>query len=203
MDVYKDPQSHQTRRTLIDRLVNRVDSDWHQFFDTYWRLIYNTAYASGLSPSDCEEVVQETVMAVLKRIDTFRYDPEKGRFRSWLLSITRNKVKDQFRRIAQLKKISELDENSDMDPGPEWESSVEQGWGEEWQKNLLYAAMDNLKKKLDPKHFQVFYMINIEDSTASEVSDFLGISRMRIYLINHRVKKQIADEVQRLGKEIF
>lgn len=203
MDVYKDPQSHQTRRTLIDRLVNRVDSDWHQFFDTYWRLIYSTAYAAGLSPSDCEEVVQETVMAVLKQIDTFKYDPEKGRFRSWLLSITRNKVKDQFRRIAQLKKISEMEENAELDPGHEWEPGVEQGWGEEWQKNLLYAAMDNLKKKLDPKHFQIFYMINIEESSASEVSEFLGISRMRIYLINHRVKKQITGEVQRLGKEIF
>jgi RNA polymerase sigma-70 factor (ECF subfamily) len=204
MDVYKDPQSHQTRRTLIDRLGHRMDADWYQFFDNYWRLIYNSALRAGLSPSDCEEVVQETVMAVFKQIDTFRYDPDRGRFRSWLQSITRNKIRDQQRKIVRQRKLLQKEADSIPDNIADCdESSGDSDWGEEWQKNLLHAALDNIKKKVDPKHFQVFHMINIEDTPIAEVSSFLGIGRVRIYLINHRIRKQVASEVHRLGKEII
>lgn len=134
MDVYKDPQSHQTRRTLIDRLVRRLDSDWHQFFDIYWRLIYNAAYGAGLSPSDCEEVVQETVMSVFKQIDSFRYDPDKGRFRSGLMSITRNKIRDQYRKISRQNSFDEAEVSNLMDAYEPWETSV---GGDEWQKTCF------------------------------------------------------------------
>lgn len=63
--------------------------------------------------------------------------------------------------------------------------------------------MDNIRKRVDPKHFQVFHLLNIEDSPMEEVFEFLSLDRLRVYLINHRVKKLVAREVQRLSKEII
>src|SRR5437868_13823210 len=88
-----------TRRSLVDRLANWDDQRrWQDFFDTYWKLIYSTARKSGLTDSEAQEVVQETVITVAKKIDKLHYDPALGSFKSWLLQITRWRIADQFRK---------------------------------------------------------------------------------------------------------
>ncbi len=88
-----------TRRSLVDRLVNWDDQKrWQEFFDTYWKLIYATARKSGLTDAEAQEVVQETVITVAKKIDKLKYDPAIGSFKGWLLQITRWRIVDQFRK---------------------------------------------------------------------------------------------------------
>src|SRR6267142_2095775 len=61
-----------TRWTLIQRLKKWDDHEgWREFFDTYWRLIYATALKSGLVEVEAQEVVQETVISVCRKIGEF------------------------------------------------------------------------------------------------------------------------------------
>src|SRR5438093_6906525 len=88
-----------TRRSLVERLANWEDQRrWQEFFDTYWKLIYSAARQSGLTDSEAQEVVQETVITVAKNIDKLKYDPAIGSFKGWLLQITRWRIADQFRK---------------------------------------------------------------------------------------------------------
>src|SRR5213592_3931757 len=92
-----------TRRSLVDRLANWDDQKrWQEFFDTYWKLIYSTARKSGLTDAEAQEVVQETVITVAKKIDKLKYDPAIGSFKGWLLQITRWRIVDQFRKRDSL-----------------------------------------------------------------------------------------------------
>ena len=87
-----------TRRSLVDRLVNWDDQKrWQEFFDTYWKLIYSAARKSGLTDAEAQEVVQETVITVAKKIDKLKYDPAIGSFKGWLLQITRWRIADQLK----------------------------------------------------------------------------------------------------------
>ena len=53
-----------TRFSLLQRLKHWADRDsWQEFFDTYWRLLYNVARKAGLSDADAEEVVQDAWLA--------------------------------------------------------------------------------------------------------------------------------------------
>src|SRR5205823_3032267 len=86
-----------TRRSLVDRLANWDDQKrWQEFFDTYWKLIYSTARKSGLTDAEAQEVVQETVITVAKKIDKLKYDPAIGSFKGWLLQITRWRIVDCY-----------------------------------------------------------------------------------------------------------
>src|SRR5207248_6656651 len=88
-----------TRRSLVDRLENREDQkSWHDFFETYWRLIYSVASKAGLNDAEAQDVVQETVITVVKNIGGLKYDPKAGSFKGWLLHITRWRIADQFRK---------------------------------------------------------------------------------------------------------
>src|ERR1700704_35998 len=70
-----------TRYSLLSRLQNWEDQEsWRVFFDTYWRLIYSVALKSGLTQTEAEEVVQETVICVAKDIQKFKRDPQRGSF---------------------------------------------------------------------------------------------------------------------------
>src|SRR5690348_16347273 len=97
-----DPSGNElipTRATLIQRLKNWQDqASWQDFFDTYWQLIYGVARKAGLTESEAEDVVQETMFSVAKHMPTFKYDPAIGSFKAWLLTMTR------WRIIAQLRK---------------------------------------------------------------------------------------------------
>src|ERR1043166_1612064 len=88
-----------TRYSLLSRLQDWDDQEsWRTFFDTYWRLIHATAIKSGLSESEAEEVVQETVIAVAKGIHKFRRDRAMGSFKGWLKNLTRWRIADQLRK---------------------------------------------------------------------------------------------------------
>jgi DNA-directed RNA polymerase specialized sigma24 family protein len=86
-----------TRKSLLDRLANWEDNaSWQDFFNTYWKLIYSVALKSGLSHSESQDVVQDTVLAVARSIGKFNYDPNVCAFKSWLLQVTRSKIANQF-----------------------------------------------------------------------------------------------------------
>jgi len=89
-----------TRRTLLSRLRNLDDQEsWRTFFNLYWRLLYNVARKSGLDDGGAQEIVQDTVIAVARKMPEFRYDPARGTFRQWLLRITRRRIIDHLRLI--------------------------------------------------------------------------------------------------------
>src|SRR5438034_856577 len=85
-----------TRKSLLVRLKNWDDEQsWDEFCKIYERLIHDTARKAGLRNVEAQEVVQETLLSIAKKIAGFNYDPEIGSFKSWLLQITRRRIVDQ------------------------------------------------------------------------------------------------------------
>src|SRR2546422_10973795 len=88
-----------TRTSLLNRLKHWSDErSWEEFFNTYAKVIYRFAMKAGLSDAEAQDVVQETVITVAKKIPGFKYDRSLGSFKGWLLTITRRKVIDQLRK---------------------------------------------------------------------------------------------------------
>src|SRR5215467_8462493 len=86
-----------TRYSLLSRLQDRGDQEsWKDFFDTYSRLIYSVAVKSGLTETEAEDVVQETVISVVKHIHKFERDRALGTFKGWLKNIIRWRIADQL-----------------------------------------------------------------------------------------------------------
>ena len=137
-----------TCASLPGRLKDLDDQEsWRDFFETYWKLIYNTAVRAGLSHADAEEVVQETVLTVVRRIDSLKYDPAIGSFKGWLLNTVRWRIADQFRKNAARREVVAPAEE-DGDHPQLWIEQVpdqfnwEEVWELDWRQNLLDAAIE-------------------------------------------------------------
>jgi RNA polymerase sigma factor (sigma-70 family) len=198
-----------TRRSLITRLKDWDDHEgWREFFQTYWKLIYSVAIKSGLTDSEAEDVVQETVVTVAKTMDTYRYEPEKCRFKTWLMRITRMRIVDQFRKrgpefaaYGARAGPATRTPTEERIPDPT-QPFVETLWDEEWHKNLVDAAMDRVKRRVKPEHYQIFYLSMVKELGAARVARTLGVSAAQVYLVKHRVAALVKKEIQELEKKI-
>jgi len=199
-----------TRHTLLSRLRNiQDDLSWQEFFDTYWRLIYNLARKSGLSDAEAQDVVQETVIAVARKLPAFRYDPSKGSFKQWLLLITRRRIQDHLRRVYRSLPLesggdreNQAAADSVPDPALPPDAHVESAWEEEWRENLLQTALVRLREQAAPKHYQVFDFCVLQKVPAGETARLLGLSRAQVYLVKHRLVLQLKRTVANLEREL-
>ncbi len=196
-----DDDSIATRASLLDRLKNREDqTSWQEFFDTYWQLIYRVAKKAGLTDAEAQDVVQETVIAMAKKLPGFIYDPKLCSFKTWVLRLTRWRIIDTFRkRLPQSAARAENDgtATSALDRIPDESSlKLDSVWDDEWEKSLLTAALQRVKPLLKPDHYQIFDLYALRQLPVSEVAEIMGISTARVYLVKHRVAARIRNEIK-------
>ena len=197
-----------TRTSLIKRLRHWDDqASWRDFFDTYWKLIYGAAIKSGLNDTEAQDVVQETVIAVAKRMADFRYDSAKDSFKGWLFYVTRKRIAMHYRkRERERGKIRAGDETdqapADIEQLPDPAGvNLEAIWDEEWQQNLMEAALARVKEEVNPKQFQMFSFYVLKQWPVRDVAETLGVTVAQVYLAKHRVSGSVKKELMRLEKE--
>jgi RNA polymerase sigma-70 factor (ECF subfamily) len=213
-----------TRESLLSRLRDWADDgSWSEFFHTYWRMLYEVALRAGLREDEAQEVVQETVIAVARKMPGFHYDPALGSFKGWLLRIARRRIVDQFRKRmsrggerAATTGSSALPRGASGDdretaPGDHdasasgaWpepaDSAFEAIWDEEWEKHILAAAIERLKRQVNPAQYQLYDLYVIQGWPVAKVARELGVSLGRVYMAKHRISRLLKQELERLGQ---
>ena len=192
-----------TRHSLVERLANWEDQrNWQDFFETYWRLIYGVARKSGLSDAEAQDVVQETVLTVAKNIT--KYERTAGSFKSWLLHTTRWRIADQFRKRSPADRPRIFPTIASAPPPPSTASPMasiyKAAWNEEWQSNVLAAALERVKRKVDAKHYQIFDCAVIKQWPPAKVAAELQVSSAQVYLVKHRISALVKKEVAAVEK---
>lgn len=198
-----------TRRSLVDRLGDWNDGKrWQQFFDSYWKLIHRAARKAGLTESEAQEVVQETLITVAKKIDRLKYDPALGSFKGWLLNITRWRIADQFRKRKRAGEQSTKTRHRDneiitatieriADPAG---FDLDAAWDEEWRANLREAAIARVKKKVSAKQYQIFDCYVLKEWPVQKVAKELRVSVAQVYLAKHRLGALLKREAAKVER---
>jgi RNA polymerase sigma factor (sigma-70 family) len=204
-----------TRASLLERLKDMGDqTSWNLFHDLYHDLIFSVARRAGLNESEAREVVQETLISVAKKMPGFTYDPAKDSFKGWLLTVVRWRVRDQLAKRfdptgQQQSKSSGGHAEPDTrtatidrvpDPGV---PALESIWDEEWESQLLQAALARIKRQVQPQHYQIYHLHVVLGQPAREVARTLRVNAAQIYLAKHRVGNLLRKEVQRLKRTLL
>ena len=203
-----DYESVMTRKSLLSRLKNRSDDEsWMTFYYTYWRLIYNTAIRAGLNDAEAKDVVQETVVSVVKAMPDFRYDQKKGKFKAWLMRITKRRIADEWRKRdkalsrAESKWLVNEDgqEFDELNSIPDANDELTRIWDAEWDRNLWQAALERVKRNVDFKQYQIFDLFVFKNLSVAEIAKIMNVNRAYVYLIKHRIQKLLKKECQLIG----
>jgi RNA polymerase sigma factor (sigma-70 family) len=204
-----------TNWSLIGRLASSrgTEEDWRKFDGIYRGLIRAIASQSGLSAAEIEDVEQETMRTIWKKMSSqdseFRIGSEYGAFRAWLRSVVRYRIQDQLRKRMPVSggssdRSDETARTSTIDRIPDAkEVKWEELFDREYQQQLYNRAVEMLRHSLNPLHFQIFDFYVLRGLPIEKIARGLEVSESLIYTTKNRVVKKLSQEVARLEQEIL
>src|SRR5262245_41425884 len=123
-----------TRLSLLLRLENPDDqAAWQQFVELYGGLVYGFARQRGLQDADASDLTQEVCLAIAHTAGRWRYDPERGSFRSWLYGVVRHRLA-RFLERSKKQPVGSGDSNASerLAEEPSREDGLESLWEKEF-----------------------------------------------------------------------
>jgi RNA polymerase sigma-70 factor (ECF subfamily) len=203
-------QSVRTRQSLLKRLKQWNDSiSWNDFFETYWQLIYSVARKADLSDAEAQDVVQETIISVAKKMPEFDYDPAIGSFKAWLMRLTHWRIADQLRKrgyeSAGNWKPREQPASGDVLDGASASVpfDLEAVWEQEWQTQILDAALQRVREHADSRQFQMFYLHVCKNLPAREVTRKLQAKLPEVYFAKYKISAAVRREIRKLEEKML
>jgi RNA polymerase sigma-70 factor (ECF subfamily) len=198
-----------TRKSLLTRLKNWDDQEgWRVFFDTYWRLIYSVAIKSGFSDTEAQDVVQDTIVVVARKMRNFKYDPEVGSFKAWLLLNVRSRITERLRKKRlPMAEHAHWPDNATQTPTVERipdpaAIDFDAAWELEWKKHLMELALDEVKSQISPKQYQIFDLYVLQETPIETITRVLGVSVGQVYLAKHRVSTILKSELKKTERKL-
>ncbi|MDX8030551.1 sigma-70 family RNA polymerase sigma factor [Lentzea sp. BCCO 10_0856] len=148
-------------------------------------LVYNVAGRALNADADVDDVVQETMFRVIRGIDALR---EPDRFRSWLVAVTINQVREHYRRRDAAP--APLEEYDRADPSAEFV---------EVALSRLHMAqqrreVDEAARWLDPADRELLALWTLErvgQLTRAEVADALDLNAHAVTVRVSRLKGRL------------
>lgn len=196
-------ESPPTRATLLLRLRDRGDGmAWSEFLRDYGPMIYRFVRSRGLQDADASDVVQDVMRSVGMAIDRLDYQKEKGGFRAWLFTITRNKLSTHFAKRKRLGPIgNDTDQYEMLGQLSGGRGELEQQWDLEYERQLAAIAMTTLKQKTEAKTWMAFELTAVKGLSAEEAGGQVGLSTGAVYVARSRVTAKLRTEIERLLAE--
>jgi len=160
---------------LVDALRRREPTAAEQLVARYGDLAYRVALRITSNAEDAEEVVQDAILSVVRKIDSFRGE---SAFRSWFYRVVSNAAYGHRRpkvliEIPLEEVLPAFDEHG-RHAGlfRDWSSSVDDPAVQRQLRDVLTSAIDEL-----PLHYRAATVLrDIEGLSTAEVAEVMGIS---------------------------
>lgn len=160
-------------------------------------LMYRMAYRLTESQTEAEDLVQDVLTRLAKRVDEME---QVESLRPWVLRILQNRFVDLYRR--QKNSPVDFESAQEEDPGedrPPTGNPLTQAKAptSDIQRMELQQVLQQALAKLDDAHRDVVIMHDMEGYTAIEVADILNINvgtvKSRLHRARDKLKKWLED----------
>jgi RNA polymerase sigma-70 factor (ECF subfamily) len=190
--------------TLLDQLRARRPEAWQRLVGLYGPVIYRWCRQSSLTAEDAADVVQDVLSAVMVHLPGFRRDRPQDSFSGWLATITRNKVREHYRRRSgkalarggstaqrQLAEMPEPPEPAEESIQPDAESAA----------CLSRQVLETIRAEFEVRTWDAFWRVSVGGQSPASVAADLGISVAAVYKAKSRVLGRFRQALSELPEE--
>jgi RNA polymerase sigma-70 factor (ECF subfamily) len=176
--------AHDTRPSLLEGIRDPGNHDaWERFAAFYQPVICRFASLQGCTGAMCQDVAQETLVDLIRIMPTFRYDRDRGRFRSYLYQIARRRVLQAWRRQSRYVFL----EPNDLAPHLPVHEDDGGTWDREWHRQVVLEALERLRECVAATSFEAFHAHMVRGEDVGSVCARLGLKPNAFYQIRHRL----------------
>ena len=131
------------------------------------------------------------------------------------MQLTRWRIADQFRKRGKLGPRSCLSPADQM-PTPLPDDTGSTGsiecipdpaalaldtvWQEEWKQHLMTAALEQVKRQVSPRQFQMFDLHVLQNQPVQTTARTLQASVASVYMAKHRIARLLKKEVRKIER---
>ena len=176
----------------------------------YWYPLYVFVRRRGYGAEDAQDLTQGFFLSLLERKSLRQVDPEKGKFRSFLLASLKNYLSDAFDRENSMKRGGQIEfVTLDFETGEERyredaadSLTAEKVFDARWAMTLLEHAIGRLRQEYGSqgKTAIIDALLPFLDPTNSkklpsyeEVADQLQVSLGGVKTLIHRLRKRYSE----------
>jgi RNA polymerase sigma-70 factor (ECF subfamily) len=183
-----------TSATLLERLRQPAPhAAWDRFVKLYTPLLLAWARRLGLQEADADDLVQDVVATLLRKLPEFRYDRHRS-FRAWLRTVTVNKWRQtQRRRAASPRMAGNVDLAEVADKG-----LADTFWETEYRQHLVSRALQLMQADFEPTTWKACWEFVVSDKPAAQVAAELGTTVAVVYSAKSRVLHRLRQELDGL-----
>ena len=172
----------------------------------YWYPLYAFARWEGCNPDEAQDLTQEFFSRLLARNYLQMADPNRGRFRSFLLASFKHMMANERRNASRLKRggnarVFSLDENEaeqrySLEPADT--STPDRIFERRWAETALGRVLDRLETEYTG-HAMRFsdlktFLVDARGTAAfAEVAARLGVTESALKSVVHRMRRRYAD----------
>ena len=167
---------------------------WREFLRMYASTIDGFLF-KHFPTVDAEDVVQETLRALVEKLPLYEYDPDtKGHFRNYLIGIVRFKAIEQLKRRKREADLrAELEANAQF----EWECE-KQSYSvdlRDWQREAYEAALAQFMadKNISTRDKEIFRRVALQGESPEAVAAIFDIKRNNVDQIKARLVAKLKE----------
>src|SRR5262245_56535808 len=187
-----------THVTLLARLRQDPTDQaaWDVFVERYGRHIYRWCRRWKLQDADAEDVTQEILAKLARKLRDFCYDPSRS-FRSWLKTVShhawRNYLESRRGRAA-----AGDSQTRELTLTLEARRDLIQELEEAFDHELLDAAKVRVRLRVAPHTWEAFRLVALEGVPAAEVAAEVHMQVAMVYVAKSKVQKMLQEEIRKL-----
>ncbi len=187
-----------TSRTGSVLLVLLRDPDnasgWSAFVARYGPKIYGWCRQWQLQEADTQNVTQNVLLRLVKKLRTFTYDPDKGTFRGWLKTLTHHAWSDYLESeavigpggSAALEQLHSLEARTDL----------LQRLEEAFDLELFSEAQARVQRQVTPRDWEIYDALAVGQLSSAEAAEHFETTAAAVLMVKCRVKKRLIDELR-------
>jgi RNA polymerase sigma-70 factor (ECF subfamily) len=191
--------SETTSLTLLDRLqAARPDPRyWKQLVDLYTPWIRMWLRRWGIGPADTDDLTQEVLAVVVRELPRFHHNRSPGAFRSWLKSITINRIRALWRSHKRRPQgTGDSDILEILNQLEDANTNLSRQWDREHDQHVIRQLLQRLNSEFSGNTWKAFEHTVLEERSPAAVAKKLGISVNAVLLAKSRVLRRLRLEAQ-------
>ena len=159
----------------------------------YSPLVYSWLRKSGIREGDSTDIVQDVFRSVFSGISRFRKEREEDTFRGWLMTITRNEIRQWYRRAGKQLATAEGGSaaNARMTELAEWVDSDEECSRIQddpaAEHELIRRAAELVRQDFKSHTWQAFWLTTVDGRPAADVAEQLDMTTGAVRQAKFRV----------------